>query len=166
MNHCTSKSNSSFSGRSEGFSLAFHIYFNYVKSLDDYKITFSENTVMNSDPADSLIHILLINIVPLSLSLFCFPHKPAEVDEKSEELNNSGQGCALTYWWSSFPNIGVWTGEQLLATSNLFEGWMIIGQEFHVIRGSRKVKSAKNKNQTSQLAKWSPNRQTCLWCKE
>ena len=49
---------------------------------------------MNLDPGDSQIHILFINI-DSSLLSFCFPHKPAEVDEKSEELN-LGQGCVLT----------------------------------------------------------------------
>ena len=79
--------------------------------------------IMNLDPGDRQIHILLINID--SLSLFYFPCKPAEVDEKSEELN-SGQGCMLTNWQSSFLNVGVWTGNQPLATSDLFEGWMPI----------------------------------------
>ena len=80
---------------------------------------------MNLDPGGSQIHIFLINIDSLSLS--CFPHKPAEVDKKSEELN-SGHGCELTDWQSSFPNLGVWTGKQHLETSDLFEGWMPIGQ--------------------------------------
>ena len=100
---------------------------------------------MNLDPGDSLIPILLINIDPpppsLSLSSFpsfCFPHKPAEVDEKSEELN-SGQGGVPTNSRSNFPNMGVWTGKQPLATSDLFEGWIPIGQEAHVIRGVGKV---------------------------
>ena len=95
---------------------------------------------MNLDPEDSQIHILLI-IYSLSLSLslslspffFCFPRKPAELDEKSEELN-SVQECVLTDWWSSFPNMGVWTGKQPLATSDIFESWMPIGQEAHMIR--------------------------------
>ena len=52
---------------------------------------------MNLDLGDSQIHILLMNIDSLFLSLpfFCFPCKPAEEDEKSEDLN-SGQGCMLT----------------------------------------------------------------------
>ena len=131
--------------------------------------------VINLDPGDSQIHILLVNINSLSLSLslslflspspFCFPRKSVEVDEKSEELN-LGHGCVLTDWRSSFPNMVVWTGKQLLATRDLFEGWMPIGQEAHVIRGCRKVESAKRKNQTNQLTKRSCNRLTCLWCKE
>ena len=55
--------------------------------------------MMNLDYRDSQIRILLINIDFLSRSLFspsfCIPHKPAEVDEKSEE-SNLGQGCVLT----------------------------------------------------------------------
>ena len=53
---------------------------------------------MNLDPGDSQIHISIINIDSLSLSLLspslCVPRKPAELDEKSDELN-SGQGCLL-----------------------------------------------------------------------
>ena len=80
---------------------------------------------MNLDPGDSQIHIVLVNIDSLSLSspssFFCFPRKTAEVDEKFEELN-SGQGGMLTDWRSSFPNMGVRTSKQPLATGDLFEG--------------------------------------------
>ena len=84
----------------------------------------------------------------------CFPHKPTEVDEKPEEFNLN-QGYMLTNWRSSFPNIDVWTG-------NLFEGWMPIGQESHMIQGSRKVESANRINQTSQLPERSLSRQTSV----
>ena len=110
---------------------------------------------MNLDPGDSQIHILLKNIDFLFLPLFffffffvCFPHKPAEVDEKSADLN-SGQGCVLTDWRSSFPYMVVWTGKQPLATSDLFKGRRPIDQEAPVIRGSEKVESAKRKNHMS-----------------
>ena len=82
---------------------------------------------MNLDTVDSQIHILLMNIEYLCLSLFCFPRKPAEVDEKFEDLN-LGQGHMLTDWRSSFPNMGVWTGEQHLATNDWFEGRTPIDQ--------------------------------------
>ena len=104
---------------------------------------------------------------PLSLSLyfhstfFSFLRIVAGVVEKTEELN-SGQKCVLTDWRSSFLKRGVWNGKQPLATSYLFEGWILIGQGANVIRGNGKVESAKRENQTSQLVKRSPNRQTCL----
>ena len=90
---------------------------------------------MNLDPGDCQIHILLINIDSLSFSL-------------SLSLSLS-QGRGLTDWRSSFSNMGVWTDKQHLATSDLIEGWISIGQEVHVIRGSGKVKSTQRKNQTS-----------------
>ena len=88
--------------------------------------------VMNLNHGNSQIHILRINILSLSLSL------------KSEELN-SGQGRGLTDWRSILPTIGVETGKQPLATSDLFEDRMPISQEAHVIRGSGKIESAKRK---------------------
>ena len=52
---------------------------------------------MNLDPGESQIQILLINIdfLSLFLSLFCFPRKLTDRDEKSAELNLD-QGCVLT----------------------------------------------------------------------
>ena len=114
---------------------------------------------MSLDPGESQIHILLINIDSLSLSFsrsFFFLFL-SQASRSRWEVWRLEFRCVVTDWWLSFPNMFVWTGKQLLATSDLFDGWMPIGQDAHMIWGSRKVESSKKKNQTSQLAKRSHN---------